>query len=188
MILSRPCRQCGKSIELKIARDQTRKWFCGRSCSTTFHGLRRDMRPMLAKANTPRANAKKGRPGDKNGRWITVGVERQIHDGGYVEVKLPHGWEYKHRVVMNAPPDLVVHHSDGNPQNNDPANLRLMTRGEHSRWHGQSKTDFGRRWSIQHDCCLECSTVEREHEGHGYCTACYQRRKKYGPAVIRSPA
>ena len=32
---------------------------------------------------------------------------------------------------------LFVHHKDGNPFNNDPANLQVVTRGAHSRIHGR---------------------------------------------------
>lgn len=32
-------------------------------------------------------------------------------------------------------PNEVVHHVDGNPQNNNPNNLQIMTRGEHQKHH-----------------------------------------------------
>ena len=184
----RPCKECGTTITLRIARDLERKFFCSRACAARFHGRSREMRSIWTKANTPEANAKKGRPGELNGRWLPIGTKRQSHIGGYVEVKLSDGWEYEHRVVADAPPGLSVHHRDGNPKNNDPANLELMTRSDHSRWHGRSRIDFGQRWSIQHECCLECSTVDRKHEGHGYCTACYQRRKKHGSPILGGTA
>jgi len=183
----RPCRECGALMLLKITRDFSRKFFCSRSCSTRFYGRQCDMRRLWANAYTPEANAKKGRRGSASKRWVEVGTVRAGRADGYVEVKTPEGWQYLHRVVAKAPLELLVHHKDHNPRNNDPANLELMTRGEHSAWHGRSRRDFGRRWSVKYESCLECSTVEREHVGHGYCTACYQRRKKHA-SVIGSSA
>lgn len=176
----RVCRECGKPLRFKAMRDFIRKFFCSKVCSARFHGRSCDMTPLWAKACTPEARAKRSRPGELNPRWLPVGTKRQVHNGGYVEIKLKSGWEYEHRVVANAPSNMHVHHKDENPQNNNPANLQLMTHSEHSRLHKQIQ-----RWSNQYDRCLECSTVERNHEGHGYCTACYQRRKKHGPSVLR---
>lgn len=41
----------------------------------------------------------------------------------------------------------VVHHIDGDPRNNDPANLEVLTRGEHSRLHS---TGISRRRAHTH--------------------------------------
>ncbi len=35
--------------------------------------------------------------------------------------------------------NLVVHHKDRNPNNNDPTNLRLLTKKEHQDLHARSK-------------------------------------------------
>ena len=51
------------------------------------------------------------------------------------------GYVYQHRLVMERilgrylTPHEVVHHLDGNPLNNDPANLWLLSHGEHKRLH-----------------------------------------------------
>ena len=49
--------------------------------------------------------------------------------------------EVEHRKIMrlklgrDLTKDEVVHHKDGNPQNNMPSNLMIMTRSEHTRLH-----------------------------------------------------
>jgi hypothetical protein len=41
---------------------------------------------------------------------------------------------------------------------------------------GQRKSHFeGTRWSREHDCCVDCGTVERPHCSHGRCKRCYDR-------------
>ncbi len=35
--------------------------------------------------------------------------------------------------------NLIIHHKDRNPQNNDPKNLRVLTPEEHRRLHGKGK-------------------------------------------------
>ncbi|MCK9356968.1 MAG: HNH endonuclease [Dehalococcoidia bacterium] len=61
--------------------------------------------------------------------------------------------------------DEVVHHSDRNKHNNDPANLRVMTRSDHARLHArqrwQSNGNNGRciiceKWGRPPGVCLEC--------------------------------
>jgi uncharacterized protein YjhX (UPF0386 family) len=55
------------------------------------------------------------------------------------------GWEYEHRLVMERHLGRrltrreAVHHRDGNPANNDLANLELMSVGEHVALHNRSK-------------------------------------------------
>jgi len=60
----------------------------------------------------------------------------------YKRLKLPNGKLIdQHRLIMQGMlcrelrPDEVVHHKDGDPTNNQPCNLELMTRAEHSRLH-----------------------------------------------------
>ena len=60
----------------------------------------------------------------------------------YKRLKLPNGKLIdQHRLIMQGMlcrelrPDEVVHHKDGDPTNNQPCNLELMTRSEHSRLH-----------------------------------------------------
>ena len=73
---------------------------------------------------------------------------RRITAQGYVEVFRPNhprargnGYVFEHILVAERKlgrrlrPGEVVHHIDGNKQNNDPDNLAVMTQGEHTRIH-----------------------------------------------------
>jgi hypothetical protein len=137
---SRPCQMCGKAVELRISRDLTRKKFCSQTCLKRWHGLRRDMAPIVAASRTVEANAKKGNRGQANGRWRPLGSKR-VTKHGYVEVKVaePDVWRYEHRVAAEAPSNLVVHHRDGDKTNNDPANLQLMTAVDHLAFHNRQR-------------------------------------------------
>ena len=39
--------------------------------------------------------------------------------------------------IFNAAPNMIIHHKDGNPTNNDLSNLEIMTASEHSRYHAE---------------------------------------------------
>lgn len=70
-----------------------------------------------------------------------------LNERGYVIVKqkgdkaMKSGYCYEHRLVAEEKlgrPLLkseIVHHIDGNKLNNHPANLMVMTQGDHMRWH-----------------------------------------------------
>ena len=70
----------------------------------------------------------------------------RITKTGYIDVKIKGRWRPKHRVVAERcmgrrlARTEVVHHIDGNPQNNDPENLMVFaTAGDH-RQHHRGKT------------------------------------------------
>lgn len=74
---SRPCRECGKPVQLRIARDLDRKFFCSRVCRARWCGRSKDMRPLWAKSCTPEANAKKGRTGAAHSKEHGYGTSPQ---------------------------------------------------------------------------------------------------------------
>ena len=96
-----------------------------------------------------------------------------------VKTAMPDVWEYEHRVLINAPADLHVHHINGNTLDNALSNLALLTPKEHSTEHG-----LNGKWSRKFDSCLECKSSTRRHLSKGLCTACYQRLN-YKPGRVR---
>lgn len=84
------------------------------------------------------------RPGYGTGKDVKEGrtqVARFTNVNGDVYVRTGHGWTKEYRAIM-APElidatddDLVVHHKDNNHFNNNPDNLVVMTRSEHSSLH-----------------------------------------------------
>jgi len=131
----RPCLECGELIELKIARDLTRKFYCSRVCRSTHIGRTRDMAPMWAKVNLPEVNARKGRPGPTKPNWVPIGG-KTLSSHGYVKVKVGDGkWEYEHRIVAKPDAKQVVHHKNRVKTDNRPENLEPMDNGEHLAMH-----------------------------------------------------
>lgn len=105
-------------------------------------------RPTLAKALDRQGierrppKPRKGRlAGPSNPAW--KGGRRRRGDG-YWLVCTNEGDRLEHRVVMEKQigrrlrEDEIIHHRDGNKDNNDPSNLELMTQSAHARHHAPS--------------------------------------------------
>ena len=120
-----------------------------------------------------------------------IGHER-IHPDGYIIRKVStgsRGWKPVHRLVMAEQlgrplkSSEIVHHINGNKQDNRPENLQIMTRGEHTLLHVNQKDVVPPKgylipegkWSHQYDACIECGTTEIRHWGKGYCETCYPK-------------
>lgn len=59
----------------------------------------------------------------------------------WVKVAQPSEWQQEHRVIMGiaSGDPQIVHHTDGDPLNNDPTNLEVMSRAEHDRLHTDAR-------------------------------------------------
>lgn len=90
----------------------------------------------------------KNRVGAKSSRWKGG---KFIDTKGYIMVKMPNhaladkqGYVLEHRLIMSELVgveyvlDMVVHHKDGDRQNNDPNNLEIITRSKHSSMHNRT--------------------------------------------------
>lgn len=130
-----PCDECGK-VFVKAIRSVTKVNFCCRLCMDKYNSKRftdynQTQNPMNAKGRTleqrfamrnRRINAK-----DRKGKEVHT-YNKQLG-------------EVEHRKIMRLKlgrpleSDEVVHHVDGNPLNNKPSNLQVMTRSEHTRLH-----------------------------------------------------
>jgi len=153
-----PCLICGKLTKSHPSRPRR---YCGKAHARTAANLtdanpskHRDIsgekNPMYGKPGMQGpANPMWGRRGELAPRW--KGGVRQRPDG-YRRVHAPEGhphpseidhgvaWILEHRLVMEGLlgryllPEEVVHHIDGDPSNNTPANLRLYAnQAEHNR-------------------------------------------------------
>lgn len=91
----------------------------------------------------------------------------------YVQIKIgmPNRWAYEHRVVMNAPKGMHVHHINGNTIDNRPENLAILSHQDHQRLHCTLT-----KWSRLYDACIDCKTTVKKHLSKGLCTTCYQRK------------
>ena len=96
-----------------------------------------------------------------------------------IKTAMPDVWEYEHRVLLNAPKHLHVHHVNGNTLDNSINNLVAISPKIHRDEHGL----LG-RWSLKYDRCQECGSDERNHMSKGLCTECYQRIN-YKPGRVR---
>ena len=120
------CRECQTEFRRNVSPSTVARGhghFCSTACSTKFH-----------------------RRGKVSNNWRGG---RNIIKSGYVKVYLPgnpharpDGYALEHRIVLAGMLGRplgrreVVHHRDGNPSNNDPANLELLaSQSEHMRLH-----------------------------------------------------
>lgn len=74
---------------------------------------------------------------------------RRIREDGYAYVWTEDKEVREHRYIMEQHlgrrllPEEDVHHKDENKLNNDPSNLELLTRSEHSSYHAKKKVEEG---------------------------------------------
>jgi len=131
VVADRVCKYCGKTFNrtkypkgtLEFVGDYLKREFCSHNCSTSY-------------------NSGKNNPNYKRGY--------RIRPDGYLRNSKD---KYIHRIVMEhylgreLKSNEVVHHKDGNPNNNNIENLELTTNSEHRAEHSKSQSrDIGGRW------------------------------------------
>jgi hypothetical protein len=146
-----------------------------------LHGLPSRRGAVRANKEAPRRSRAEWREslrGSGNPNW--TGTGRSVTARGYVWVWIDGlGTVAEHRYVaeqmLGRPlrPDERVHHVNGDPGDNRPENLRVVTQAEHNRLHGIGPLE--ERWAKDHPCCIACGTTERPHFSNGMCGRCYQR-------------
>ena len=171
---SRTCANIGKRSPSRGLRDPA-AWVS----STCLHCEREGMIPRS------RAGRGDGRYcdracGDAARRGEGAGVPRA--DGHTVARRADGTFDLAHRVAME---DVLgrrltrtedVRHRDGDPGNDDPANLELATLPVPTPGRGRRRR--AARWGPAHDACIRCHGAGRPHRGHGLCRLCYNRQHR----------
>jgi hypothetical protein len=88
-----------------------------------------------------RSHSKIGRTRERNNGW--KGGRRIHKQSGRATVLVDGKHILEHRALMKAPCGKVVHHLDEDPTNNDPDNLVIMERSEHTRLHNYANPRHG---------------------------------------------
>jgi hypothetical protein len=178
------CKQCGRIFttwECKKKRGNGK--FCSRECAAKHQSenytdeKRRAVVDRLGKRGPEH-------PSWRGGRKIQNGYVH-IWNADHPDADR-HGYISEHRLVMEQHlggrllPTEIVHHKDGNKQNNAIENLELCSSQiEHMAHHmiekyggRQSKT----KWATIWDACTQCGTTETPHQAKGLCRKCYMKR------------
>lgn len=118
---TRTCSQCGKPFTVKPHRAKEAK-FCSYQCA--YQG--REWSNARVSGVSTRTNKTRG--------YVEVWVPEHpcAHKDGYVSL---HRLVVEKEIGRYLSADEVVHHIDGDPSNNEPENLEVMTQSEHARLH-----------------------------------------------------
>jgi hypothetical protein len=128
------CPVCGKGFKRKPA-ERREVNYCSLACSA-----KANMRLQPPPKGKRVAPATEFKTGQRPENWSPVGTVRHRTYRGvtraWVKVAEPNRW--RQRAVVNwetangpLPKGRLVHHADRNPLNDDPSNLRALTRAEH---------------------------------------------------------
>jgi hypothetical protein len=116
------CLWCGETMMVQPGLVE-RKKFCSKACMDSWwRGKRRSPGTEFKRANTPQT-------------WVPVGTEAEMK-GRYVKVKIaePNVWRLRSHLAWEAhhgrklPVGWVLRRLDGDPKNDDPRNLKAISR------------------------------------------------------------
>lgn len=141
--MSRIGRPRSVNLPMDEVRELAAQGWCLRELAEKYGCSRQCMLNRMREAGIPRLPPW-SMPGSRNGSWKGG---RQVDSDGYILIHAPGhqnanaaGYVREHRLVMESmlgrglDPTEVVHHRDGDKQNNDPSNLELFSRnGDHLR-------------------------------------------------------
>ena len=160
------CVQCGKVFlrawgEVNRKRKAKTGPFCGKGCRNVYHCKGKKLSKAHRAKLMGRRPWNKGKPWpkamkaklselasggvramEKNGHWRGG---RSVKRDGYIEIrlngkrKLEHVYMMEQHLGRRMTRGEVVHHMNGNRQDNRLANLRVMTISEHMRLHNTGK-------------------------------------------------
>lgn len=139
-----PCDECGTVFPKNKSRIHKVN-FCCRKCMDTFNSKRftnynENENPMNAKGRTVEQRfAMRNRRINAKDR-----VGKETHTYNKQMGELEHRRIMRLKIGRPLEENEVVHHKDGNPHNNKPSNLQIMTRSEHTRLHIKNY------WSVIH--------------------------------------
>lgn len=161
--VNKDCEYCGEPMQKRASKDRARR-YCSPECAAL--GKRQHFEQPCEECRTAFTPDKAGRrfcslecrdkhwSGGNHPNWQTG---RSIQADGYVLIKMPShprahsdGYIFEHIVVAEQAigrylvEGEIVHHIDHDTENNEPSNLQVMSRSEHSRlhsnerWHGRA--------------------------------------------------
>lgn len=110
--------------------------FCSRECLDKYNSQR-----FSTYNETENPMNTKGRTVEERFAMRNRRINAKDRVGKEIHTYNKHLGEPEHRKIMRLKlgrelaPNEVVHHKDGDPFNNKPSNLQLMTRSEHTRLH-----------------------------------------------------
>lgn len=190
------CRQCGKQFITWECRKK-KGWgkFCSNKCGAQYNAvntplnIRKEKASHLHKNGSNHPSWRGGRKVDKNGYiyvWVGYDYPNATADGYLFE----HRYVLEKQLKRHLKPNEVIHHKDGNKQNNRIDNLELCdSHAEHIAQHMSEKYNLpimNYEWHPIFKHCKECKKTDRRHQGKGLCARCYLKEWKKKKTLLIS--